>query len=81
MTDKPHKGIINDWWEVPFDKDIVRSHYDEDPGLGYFIRGRVYGHVLYGSTSSFHTSWVVSRNGSEIETRNSRYTLGAPLDG
>lgn len=75
---KPHRGTIEDWFEEPFDKELVRSVYGEDPGLGYFIRGWCIAHPIFGTSSSFHTSWVVKRKGNEIETRNSKYTLGTP---
>ena len=63
---KPHLGTLDDWWMA-----------DANHGLDYIIRGKFVGHPqfdgLYG-----HTSYVVKREGNEIETRNSRYTLGTP---
>lgn len=62
---KPHKGTINNWISFP--------HHG--PGLGFFIVGDAVDHPQFGSTP-IRTSWVVSEDGDEIETRNSRYTLG-----
>ncbi|CAB4200412.1 hypothetical protein UFOVP1339_43 [uncultured Caudovirales phage] len=66
---KPHKGTINSWlkWELPASQG--------NQGLGYVIIGDSVDHPEFGG-GPIHTSWVVSHEGSEIETRNSRYTLG-----
>lgn len=66
--DKPHKGTIDHW------------HKEEWPtigGLGYVIVGRSAGHPQFDGRV-IHTSYVVAKAGDEIETRNSRYTLGKP---
>jgi len=65
--EKEHKGIIEDWYEHPC------SH-----GLEYYICGTSMSHPKF-SGGWFHTSWVVKKDGDEIETRNSRYTLGKPI--
>lgn len=46
-----------------------------DLGLGFFIVGDSLDHPVFGA-GPIRTSWVVSEDGNEIETRNSRYTLG-----
>lgn len=75
---KPYRGMIEDWFIHEFDKDEAKKLYpDEDLGLGYMICGRL---MQLSPWPGGHTSWVVKRNGNEIETRNSRYTLGKPLD-
>lgn len=73
---KPHKGTINNWKKVPIDTDKVRKFYNEDPGLGYIIAGTVDNHPDFGRSNYFTSSWVVKREGNDIETRNSRYKLG-----
>jgi hypothetical protein len=67
---KPHMGSIERWWECP-----VTSR-----GLGYIICGHLVDRPGYRGGEG-HTSWVVAREGDEVETRNSRYTLvGPPVD-
>lgn len=74
---KPHRGLVEDWYIQSFDKEKAQSMYPgEDLGLGYIIRGRV---LHLSSWSGGNTSWVMFRDGNEIETRNSKYTLGKPL--
>jgi hypothetical protein len=66
-TEKPHRGTIENWRHV-------------DLHEGYVIVGRFTDHPWlrkHGGESM--TSLVVSKNGNEIETLNSRYTLGAVL--
>lgn len=65
MSDKPHKGTIHNWYKVSCRE-----------GLGYVICGDSLDHPEFGG-GWMHTSWVVKHEGSKIETRNSRYTLGA----
>lgn len=63
---KPYKGRIDNWYEYVPEKDGL--------GLGYVIVGRFVRHpdgLRYG-----HTSYVIKRSGSKIETLNSRYRLG-----
>jgi hypothetical protein len=65
---KPYKGNIRDWTICPFDST---RYLFAQPTLGYTVRGRF-------ETSSNKlriTSAVVRRQGFEIETLNSRYTL------
>ena len=67
MTDeKPHKGTINNWfkWSV-----------EGMSGLGYVIVGDSLDHPQFGG-GAIRTSYVVAKIDDEIETRNSRYTLG-----
>jgi hypothetical protein len=69
MTEKPHKGRIEQWEEVEVgDYTIV---------IGLFVD-----HPEWMENSYGQTSYLVSRNylTGEIETRNSRYTLGEPYD-
>ena len=70
---KPHKGNIEGWKKY-FHPDYVGF------GLEYIILGRCIDHPNFGTSSTFHTSYVVSYNEAtgEIETRNSRYTLVGP---
>jgi hypothetical protein len=65
MSDKPHKGSIENW----FKQEITGDG-------GYIIRGRFVDHPLFAGETG-HTSLVLSHNEGtgEIETRNSRYTL------
>lgn len=63
MTDKPHKGRIEDWFEIAVSDK------------GNVIFGRAVGHPDFDG-EDIRTSFVVKRDGDEIETRNSRYTLG-----
>lgn len=59
---KPYKGTIKD--------AIVR---DCIGGLGYLVVGTPIGHPDF--VDWLHTSFVVKREGNEIETNNSRYTV------
>lgn len=62
---KEHKGTIDNWYKYPC-----------KPGLGYVVCGYSVDHPEFAG-DWMHTSWVVKREGNEIETRNSRYTLGS----
>lgn len=65
MSDsKPHKGRLELWRKVEW--------YD-----GYIFVGVFNGHPRFHGKRG-HTSKVVGAVGSEIETMNSRYTLGDP---
>lgn len=66
-TDKPHKGTIENWfvWQIPESLDH----------LGYVIVGDSVDHPQFAG-EVIRTSVVVGRIDNEIETRNSRYTLG-----
>lgn len=68
-TEKPHKGTIESWFKWP----RPPSGY----GLGYVIVGHSVCHPEFGG-GPIRTSLVVKHEGSEIETLNSRYTLGRP---
>lgn len=75
---KPHNGVIVNWFKHHFDTEQIRKEYQEDPGLGFLIRGRFLNHPYLSGVG--HTSWIVKYeeqpDGSvEVETRNSRYTL------
>lgn len=70
---KPHKGRITNW---------SKEYIPNCEGLGYIINGTCNSHPNFETNKWFHTSWVVSFTGpaegettSEIETKNSRYTL------
>jgi hypothetical protein len=66
VSEKLHKGKIENWRKSPCES-----------GLGYFITGKFVGHPsLHGEYG--HTSFVVAHDEAtgEIETNNSRYTLG-----
>lgn len=59
---KPHKGTIDNWRIIPAgDRLIVAGKFVDHPQFA----------GMYG-----HTSWIVDVDGFEVETRNSRYTLG-----
>lgn len=62
---KPHKGRLKDWRTVPWRGAI---------GLGYLIEGTTMDHPVF-KGRRICTSPVVKREGNEIETCNSRYTL------
>lgn len=65
--EKPHYGRVIDWGWTKSTKQ----------GLGYQIEGRFERFWWQSCTSSY----VVARNGNEIETANSRYTLhGEPRE-
>lgn len=85
MTDKkPHKGVIENWRKIKLNKDEIElciAHYCEKPGLKYIIAGTCIRHPEFGTSYRFMSSWVVKHRGNEIETRNSRYTLGKPYEG
>ncbi len=66
---KPHKGVIESWVKVPIPFKI---------GLKYFIVGVAQDHPDFGGCI-MRTSVIVSRKKSEIETLNSKYTLGNKL--
>ena len=66
MTDKPHHSRIDGWYEHP-----------AQGGLGYRVNGMFMDHPQLKGYNA-HTSFVVARNGNEIETNNSRYTLLNP---
>lgn len=64
---KPHKGTIENWAKL----------FCTEQGLGYVVYGNSVDHPEFGGRQ-IRTSWVVKHEGTEIETRNSRYTLGVP---
>lgn len=72
---KPHKGSMEMWKRV----DLKRNALNND-NLGYYIVGVFKGHPDFHGQSG-HTSMVTLQEGNEIETLNSRYTLGRSYDG
>jgi len=68
--EKPHKGTINLWRKLPTFRGI---------GLGYYVGGISDGHPDFNG-GPIYTSYVVKNVGGEIETRNSRYTLGTKYE-
>jgi len=70
-SDKPHNGIITDWQKF-------YTHGDDGEVDGYVIVGVSVGHERFDGRC-MRTSSVVAQQGDEIETLNSRYTLGDPL--
>ncbi len=72
---KPHKGIIDHWYIEEFNKD---DYPDLLPNLGYVIRGVPWNHPEFANCSWIRTSAIVKHDGNEVETLNSRYTLGEP---
>ena len=64
---KPYKGRIDDWVKVPIPKS---------QGEGYIIYGKPIDHPYF--IDWIRTSPVVKRDGNEVETNNSRYTLLTP---
>lgn len=74
MSEKPFGGQIKYCVKRPIsdeEKRLLKEEYGEDDGLGYVVTGRI---QRFG-WSIGHTSYVVARNGAEIETRNTRYVL------
>ena len=71
---KPHRGIIENWCRASV------------PG-GYVIVGKFLDHPYLGKHGGLSiTSLIVHEDGAEVETQNSRYTLGwirseTPLQG
>lgn len=65
---KPHKGVINDWSVTE----------EQDPYLAPEMRGTlVQGEIVSsGDPKRIRTSMLIDIKGNEIETKNSRYTLG-----
>ena len=70
MTEKPHKGRIEQWDEAT---RVANDGREYTVVWGLFVD-----HPEWTDNSYGHTSYLVSRNylTGEIETRNSRYTLG-----
>jgi hypothetical protein len=66
--EKPHKGTIENWFKLACKQ-----------GLGYAICGWAVGHPQFNG-EGICTSYVVEHDEAtgEVETRNSRYTLGKP---
>lgn len=63
---KPHKGTLDQWKKHP-------TYIG-----GYFFTGKFVDHPEFAGKKG-HTSRVVAQEGYEVETLNSRYTLGDPL--
>jgi hypothetical protein len=63
---KPHKGTINNWYK--------KHWYGRHIIIGDFVDH----HEFAGKSG--HTSYIVKHDEEtgEVETRNSRYTLGTP---
>lgn len=79
---KPHKGTIESWRKIKLTKEEISycsKIYGEKCGT-YYIFGTCINHPEFGTTNMFRSSWIVKRRGNEIETRNSRYTLGKPYE-
>lgn len=71
---KPHRGKISGWSKVDRSQDeYARLDSMYGPSLHYTIRGVPGGHPNF--INWIRTSLVVAREGNEIETLNSRYTL------
>ena len=70
---KLYKGTIDSWYTVGVPKSF-NSKYGVNEG--YVVHGRSVDHPQFGG-GAIRTSIVMSRDGNEIETLNSRYTLGA----
>lgn len=68
---KPHKGVIEDWEIQDIDMDKYPEFHNT---LGFVVSGRPISHPDF--EGWMRTSIVLKREGSEIETYNSRYTLG-----
>ena len=62
---KPHKGTLNLWRKVTYSN-------------GYNYEGIFEGHPEFNGSMGY-TSLILKEEGKEIETLNSRYTLGEPL--
>jgi hypothetical protein len=61
-ADKPHMGTLNDW---------ERRAWEDK----FYFTGVFDGHPIFHGHRG-HTSYLVKQDGVQIETRNSRYTLG-----
>jgi hypothetical protein len=63
---KPHKGTIDNWYKLPVQGRTV-------------IIGDFVDHPEFAGKQG-HTSYIVKhdKETGEVETRNSRYTLGTP---
>jgi hypothetical protein len=62
---KQHMGRIEQWGKATYgDQTMIWGVFVARPG--------------WPPNSYGHTSYIVAEDGNEIETRNSRYTLGAP---
>jgi hypothetical protein len=65
LEPKPYRGIIENWRRSPVDEG------------GYVIIGWFLNHPTLGKHGGeSKTSLVVNENDSQVETLNSRYTLG-----
>lgn len=72
---KPYKGTIYGWRKIPFDPRLIQ----DVEHLGFVIQG--FRHPSLRKLGTFtRTSAVTFMNSTqtEIETLNSRYTLGHP---
>ena len=70
--EKPHRGVIEQWIKLPHKSSCMDD-------LGFRISGLYKGHPNQREgENAIITSFVVMRRGNEIETNNSRYTLGTP---
>lgn len=67
LSKKSHKGTIDKWYKAQRDSDKAWFIY------GYFIE-----HPTLPRNRLCSTSRVVNQYGNEVETLNSRYTLGTP---
>ena len=68
--DKPHKGTLGQWKKV----QVVPPNEEH---LGYYITGVFLGHPQFNLRHGY-TSMIVKHDEAtgEVETLNSRYTLG-----
>lgn len=70
LSKKPHKGVIANWYRV--------ERTDSKNNKMTFIQGNFMNHPKLRSHHVRSTSEVVNQYGNEVETLNSRYTLGTP---
>lgn len=67
---KPNKGRIDKWFRVFTEKEPI----DGVNHIGYYIVGRFLDHPPHPGELR-HTSQIMKRDGCDIETMNSHYSL------
>lgn len=75
---KPNRGWIDNWKM----RVVDASAYTDISNLGYVIEGVPIGHPIFNKSPWIRTSLVVKfdKEKMQIETLNSIYDLGKPVD-
>lgn len=78
VDSKKYKGLIAEWYIKDYPPE---ASIEEHPDGCYVICGVIFNHPLYDNGVWFRTSQMITHKkdcveGGEVETLNSRYTLG-----